>query len=203
MRFNYGLQLKISCFIIITYIRQLHTYIIGHYNPSVRIIDLVSYIFLSQFSFFFNFEQMKKPARDKSGEYGGWGMISFFFVFGQKLTFKHRCVWAGSLSWLQNPWLVFQQFCPLPTNCFAESAYNFKVIFLIERRRARIHDAPRHWNRRKQWAKPSHLTELVVLFLVCTLALGWLVFIFNVIAIHPWFVKRYELFEQIWIVVER
>ena len=34
---------------------------------------------------------------------------------------------------------------------------------------ARIHDAPRHCSLRKQWAKPSHFTELDVLFSVLAL----------------------------------
>ena len=77
---------------------------------------------------------------------------------------------------------------------------------------ARIYDAPRHCNRRKQWANPPHLTELDVLFsgffvalglLFWKLPLGSLGFGFNVIAIHPWFVTSYDLFEQFWIIVER
>ena len=70
---------------------------------------------------------------------------------------------------------------------------------------ARIHDASRHCNRRKQWAKSSHLTELDVFFrfwLFWTLPLGWSNFGFNVIVIQPWFNTSYDLVEQIWIAVE-
>ena len=38
-----------------------HSYIIGHYNPSVRIIDLVS---LTTFDVCFNFIQLKSTADD-------------------------------------------------------------------------------------------------------------------------------------------
>ena len=34
---------------------------------------------------------------------------------------------------VQNPWLIFPQFCALLTNCFPQSAHNFKVVFLIDR----------------------------------------------------------------------
>ena len=34
---------------------------------------------------------------------------------------------------VQNPWLVFPQFCAFLTNYFAQSAHNFKIVFLIER----------------------------------------------------------------------
>ena len=46
-----------------------------------------------------------------------WLRHNYGFVFGQKLTYKHRCV-----SW-----------CVSLTNCFAQSAHNFKVVFLIVR----------------------------------------------------------------------
>ena len=32
---------------------------------------------------------------------------------------------------VQNPWLVFPQFCAFLINCFSQSAHNFKVVFLI------------------------------------------------------------------------
>ena len=48
-------------------------------------------------------------------------------------------------------------------NCFEQSAPNFEVVFLI------IHDVTCHRNRIKQWAKPSHLTELKVIFSVLAL----------------------------------
>ena len=33
--------------------------------------------------------------------------------------------------------------------------------------------------------------------------LGWLGFGFNVIALHPWIITSYDIFKQIWIVIER
>ena len=33
---------------------------------------------------------------------------------------------------MQNPWFIFPQFCAFLTNCFAQTAHNFKVVFLIE-----------------------------------------------------------------------
>ena len=60
-----------------------------------------------------------------------WLRHDYGFVFGQKLTHKHRCV-----SWrviiLQNPWLVFPQFCEFLTNYCTQLAHNFKLIFLID-----------------------------------------------------------------------
>ena len=91
----------------------------------------------------------------------------------------------------------------LSANCFVQSSHNFKVVFLIARTmlwHGWMHDAPCHCNRRKLWAKPSHLIELDVLFfrswLFGTLSLLWLSFCFNIIAIHSWFASSYDLFEQ-------
>ena len=68
---------------------------------------------------------------------------------------------------------------------------------------ARINDSPRHCYRRKQWAKPSHLTDLEVFYSVLAL-LGACIW-----KIGLWF-QCYEhlpmlrhLFEHIWIVVKR
>ena len=75
-----------------------------------------------------------------------------YVFFCQKLPHKHR--WK---SWcviiVQNPWLVFPQFCAFLTNCFAQSAHNFKLVFLFDPTIlvARIHDTPSHCNWRKQW----------------------------------------------------
>ena len=79
-------------------------------------------------------------------------------IINHQLT---RCV-----IMVQNPLLVFPQFYAFLTNCFSQSAHNFKVAFLIDRttlwQEFIMHHA--HCNRKKQWAKPLHLTELEELF---------------------------------------
>ena len=65
----------------------------------------------------------------------------------------------------------------------------------------RTSDALRHDNQRKQWAKPWHLTELDVLFSVLVIqwaSIGTIGLWFR----YPWFVTSYDLFKQIWIVVD-
>ena len=58
--------------------------------------------------------------------------LRFCFFLCQKLTHKHRCVnWC--IIMLQNLWLVSPQFCAFLTNCFRQSAHNFKVVFFTER----------------------------------------------------------------------
>ena len=88
-----------------------------------------------------------------------------WFLFRPKSHAQHRCV-SRCVIMVQNPWLVFPEFCAFLSNCVEQSAHSFKVVFLIYRTTLwqRIHDAPRHCNRWKQWVKPSHLTELDVLF---------------------------------------
>ena len=61
-----------------------------------------------------------------------WLRHDYGSVFGQKLTHKHRCV-SWCVIMLQNPWLVFPQFCAFLTNCLAQSAHTFKVVFLFDR----------------------------------------------------------------------
>ena len=46
------------------------------------------------------------------------------FVFGQKLTHKHRCE-SWCIIMLQNPWLVFRRFCAFLMNC---AEHNFNVL---------------------------------------------------------------------------
>ena len=82
-----------------------------------------------------------------------WLRHDYGLVFDQKLTHKHRCV-SWCFVMVQNPGLVF---CAFLTNCFAQSYYYWPYDLV-----ARIHDTPRHCNRRKQRSKPSHLTELDV-----------------------------------------
>ena len=61
----------------------------------------------------FSFEKSKKTAGAKSGVYLGWGMM-----IGQKLIHNLWCVIA-----MQNRWFAF---CAFLTNCFPQSAHNFK-----------------------------------------------------------------------------
>ena len=61
-----------------------------------------------------------------------WLRHDYGCVFGQKLMYKHQCVnWCVIM--VQKPWLSFPQFCEFRTNCFAQLALNFKVVFLIDR----------------------------------------------------------------------
>ena len=50
---------------------------------------------------------------------------------------KNSCTSVDVLSWyvimLQNLWLIFPQFCAFLMNSFAQSAHNFKVVFIIDR----------------------------------------------------------------------
>ena len=89
------------------------------------------------------------------------------FFFCQKLTHKHRCVsWCANM--MQNLWLVVPQFYAFLTNCFALSAYNFKVVLFIDPTTLwqEFIMAWCHCIQREQWAKPLHLCELDVLFSV-------------------------------------
>ena len=61
-----------------------------------------------------------------------WLSYDYGCVFDQKLTPKHRCV-SCCVIMIQNPCLVFPQFCAFPRKCFAQSAHNFKVVCLIDR----------------------------------------------------------------------
>ena len=81
-----------------------------------------------------------------------WLRHDYGFGFSQKLTHKHGCM-SWCISMAQNLWFVFPQFCAFPRNCFAQSAHNFKVVYLINRttlwQEFMIHHC--HCNRRKQW----------------------------------------------------
>ena len=103
----------------------------------------------------------------------------YCFVFGQKLTHKHRCV-SWCVIMMQNPWLVFPQLCAFVTKCFAQSAHNFNVVFLIDHttlwQEFMMHHA----------IAIEENTEQI-----------WPTFG------HPWFVTSYDLFEQILVGVKR
>ena len=94
-----------------------------------------------------------------------WLRYDYGFVFGQKLTHKHRCV-SWCVIMVQNPWLVFSQFCAFLTNCFAQSTHIFKVVLLINRTTL--------WQEytlqsKKTMSKTFAFDELDVLFLVLAL----------------------------------
>ena len=70
----------------------------------------------------------------------------------------------------------------------------------------RLHDAPHHCNRRKQWANLHIWSNLTCFFrslLFWMFPFEWLDFGFNVIAIDPWLIASYDFFEQILVKVQR
>ena len=94
-----------------------------------------------------------------------WLRHDYGFVFGPNLMHKHQCV-SWWLNMVQNPWLVFPKFYAFLTNSFVaiRAQLQGSIPYWPHNLVARIHDAPCHCNLRKQWAKPSHLTKLSVLF---------------------------------------
>ena len=145
----------------------------------------------------FRFRKRKKSTGAKSVGYGGWGMITVL------LLAKNPCTsidgWAGALSWCKiHDWFFYHS-----VRFWGIASRNRCITWPYDLV-PRIHDLPRHCRQRKQWEKPSNLTKFDVFFrswLFWTLPLGWWGFDFNFIVMHPWFITRYELFEQIWIVV--
>ena len=99
---------------------------------------------------------------------------------------------------MQKPWLIFQQFCAFLTNCFAQSAHNFKVVFLKDRTTLWRDFMMNHAIAIKEnsgqnlhiWPK---LTCFFRSWLFWMLPLGLLGFGVNVVAIHSWFVTSYNL----------
>ena len=66
-----------------------------------------------------------------------WGQVRWIRWLSHHYGFLFRPkTHAQASSWcviiVQNPWLVFAQFCALLTNCFEQSTHNFKVVFLID-----------------------------------------------------------------------
>ena len=124
-----------------------------------------------------------------------WLRYDYGIVFGQKLTHKHRCVsWCVLI--MQNPWLGFPQFCAFLTNCLAQSAHNFKVVFLIDRTTLWPEFMLHHANANEENSEKNlHILPKLKGFFrswfFWMLPLGWHGFGFNVIAIHP--VIRHQL----------
>ena len=108
--------------------------LIGIANSSCFDFSFIFSIVAKCFPFIavFSFGKRKKSLGAKPVEYGGWLKHDYGFVFGQKLTHKHRCV-SYCVIMLQIPWLVFPQFCAFLTNCFAQSGHNYKLVFVIDR----------------------------------------------------------------------
>ena len=105
------------------------------------------------------------------------------FVFGQKLTHKHQCV-SWYVIMVQNPWLVFPQFCAFLTTCFVQSAHSVKVVVLIDHttlwQKFMMHHTIAIEETNEQnlhiWL---NLTCFFRSWLFCTLPLVWLDFGFN------------------------
>ena len=104
--------------------------------------------------------------------------------------------------------MVFLEFCAFQTNCVAQSTHNVKKAVLIDRTTLlqeflKHHTIAIEKNSEQNLHFWPNFTCFFRSWLLWTLPLGWLGFGFIVIVIHPWFVTNYDLFEQIWIVIER
>ena len=104
---------------------------------------------------------------------------------------------------VQNPWLVFLQFCAFLTDCFAPCVRNSNVVFLFNRTNSWCINS---WcitplQLKKTLSKACHIWQNLTCFFrswpFWTLPLGWLGFAFNAKAKHPRFVTNYDLFKQI------
>ena len=107
------------------------------------------------------------------------------FVFGQKLT--HKLVRYHDIKYMIGFWRIIYR-----NRRITDLRWPYDLV-------ARIHYTPRHCNRRKQWAKPSHLTKLDVPFSVLALRDA------SIGMIGLWFQyhSHSPMIRQIWIVVER
>ena len=107
-----------------------------------------------------------KAAGAKSSECGGWGMITVLFLAKNLRTSINE--WDGVLSWCKIHDWFFHNYVRF---CFAQSAHNFKAVFLIDRTTLWQEFIMHHAIsiEENKWAKSSHLTELDVLFSVLAL----------------------------------
>ena len=98
---------------------------------------------------------------------------------------------------VQNPWLVYPQFCAFLANCFAQSTHNFKVIFLIDRttlwQEFMMHYAIAIEENSEQ---NLHIWPKLTSYFRSWLSLGWLGFGFNVIGIHSQIVTFFSKSES-------
>ena len=136
-------------------------------------------------------------------------MITVLFL-GKKPMHKHWCV-SWCVIMVQNPWLIFPQFCTFLTKCLAQSAHNFKVVFLIDpttlwQEFMMHHAIASEENSQLNLHIWPNLTCFFLFRLFWALPLRWLEFgctSWSYMVRHTWLVTSYDLFEQIWIVVER
>ena len=118
----------------------------------------------------------------------------------------HHC--NRSKQWALLDWgdWAFPHFCAFLTNWFAYSAHNFKVVLIIDR------TTKNRWSWQefimhhdiaieKNSEQNLHIWSNLRCFFGCwhfwTLPLKWLCFVSNVLAIHPWFITSYDIYEQI------
>ena len=111
--------------------------------------------------------------RGKSQKGSCWGIITV--LFSAKNSRTSIDVWAVAKSWCKfHDWVLQNSksmigFCTIAcvaNELLRQSVHNFKVIFLNERTTLWQEF---HCNRRKQWVKPSHYTELEVPFSILAL----------------------------------
>ena len=124
------------------------------------------------------------------------------FCFWPILQHKYRCV-SWSVIMVQNPWLIFPQFCAFLMNCFAQSAHNFKIVLLIDHATLWQEFMMHYAIAIKENSEQNlHIWPNLMCFfrslLLYTFPLGWLDFGFNAVAIHSRFVARFGLFIKSW-----
>ena len=80
------------------------------------------------FTGLFSFRSRKKLQETKSGEYGGWGIITMLFVTkNHEQTAMSRCIVV-----ILKPWIFLPQVRASSSYCFTQTAHNLKAIFLID-----------------------------------------------------------------------
>ena len=124
-------------------------------------------------------------------------MITVLFLVKKSQTSID--VWASTSSCCKNQWLLFSQSFEFLTNCFAQSAHNFKAVLLIDRTTLwqefmMYHAIAIEENNKQNLLIWPNLTCFFRSWPFWTLPLGWLGFGFIVIDMQPWFVNSYDLF---------
>ena len=101
-------------------------------------------------------EKRKKSTKAKSGEYCGWGMITVLFLTKNSRTSID--VWADALSWCKiHDWFFHNSVRSNELLRSIGAQLQGSIPYWPYELVAKIHDVPRHSNRRKRWAK--HLAE--------------------------------------------
>ena len=62
-------------------------------------------------------------------EYGDFIIYDCGFIFGQKLTYKHRCLSCWCAIMVQNPWLAFSTILKVSDEMFAQLLQAFTATF--------------------------------------------------------------------------